>query len=164
MKKNKVVPKKNYFYLFLMFVVVVILTFMIFEINNKYQNKKLDKSYMDGFINQIKLDEVRNVLTEPSSELFILVTKTNDPDAYKFESNLKKIINKNDLRDNFIFIDYTNGDLKDLNEVLGSNIKMVPAIVYIRNGEFVKNIDSSNGILQASEFQKLLDEYEINND
>ena len=39
MKKERVVPKKNYFYLLLMIIGVVIITFIIFGINDKYQNK-----------------------------------------------------------------------------------------------------------------------------
>ena len=40
MKKERVVPKKNYLYLLLMIVGVVVLTLFIFNLNNKYQNRK----------------------------------------------------------------------------------------------------------------------------
>ena len=164
MKKERVVPKKNYIYLFIMILFVVVITFIIFGINDKYQNRKLETSYLDGYVNQINLNEISNVLTEPSSELFILVTETNNEDIYKFESDLKKIIKKYDLRDNFIYIDYTDSKnkLNVLNETLGSDIKSIPAIIYLKNGEFIKSIDSSENLLNASEFEKLLDEYEVN--
>ena len=163
MKKERVIPKKNYFYLLIMILIVVLLTFIIFGINDKYQNRKLEVSYLDGYVNQISLSEVSNVLAEPSSELFILVTKTGDEYIHKLESDLKKIIKKYDLRDNFIFIDYTDSEnnLKDLNEALSSDISNIPAIVYIKNGETVKSIDSENDLLNVGDFEKLLDEYEV---
>ena len=39
MKKERVVPKKNYLYLLLMIVGVVVLTLFIFNLNNKYYIK-----------------------------------------------------------------------------------------------------------------------------
>ena len=163
MKKERVVPKKNYIYLFIMLLFVVIITFMIFGINDKYQNKKLESSYLDGYINQVNLNEISNVLSEASSELFILVTKTNNEDIYQFESDLKKVINKYDLRDNFIFIDYTDSEnkLNILNETLGSDVNSIPAIIYLKNGEFIKSIDSRDNMLNSGDFEKLLDEYEV---
>ena len=47
------------------------------------------------------------------------------------------------------------------NKKFKSNIKSVPAIIYIKNGEFVKNIDSSEHMLNVGDFEKLLDEYEV---
>ena len=162
MGKERVVPKKNYFYLLLMIIGVVVITFIIFGINAKYQNKKLENSYLSGYINQIKVEEIDNILTEPNSDMFVLVTKTDDDNTYNFESDLKKIIKKKDLRDNFMFIDYTSNNNYDIiNKKFKSNIKSVPAIIYIKNGEFVKNIDSSEHMLNVGDFEKLLDEYEV---
>ncbi len=161
MKKERVVPKKNYLYLLIMIISVVFVTFLIFEINEKYQSRKLESSYLDGYVNKISLNEVNDILTEPSSEMFILVTKTNDEEVYNFEVELAKVIKKNDLRDNFIYIDFTDGDIAELNKMLGSNISSIPAIIYLRNGEFVKNIDSSISKLKVADFQQLLDEYEV---
>ena len=153
MKKERVVPKKNYFYLLLMIIGVVVLTFVIFGINDKYQNKKLESSYLSGYVNQISVEEIDNILAEPNSDMFVLITKTGDDNVYNFENDLKKIIKKKDLRDNFIFIDYSDNDNYDvINKKFKSNIKRVPAIIYIKNGEFVKNIDSSEHMLNVGDF------------
>ena len=163
MKNERVVPKINYLYLILMIISIVLITFFIFGINDKVQNKKLETSYLEGYINEVSFSELLNVLSEPSSELFILVTKTNDESVYKFETELKKIIKKYDLRDNFIYIDSSNNEtvVNRINNILNSDIKTIPAIIYIKNGEFVKNIDSSVNILNGGDFEKLLDEYEV---
>lgn len=162
-KKDRVVPKKNYLYLLVMIILVVIITFSIFNINKKYNERKLEQSYFEGYLNEISTNELNTILTEPSSELFILVTETNNENVYNFEIELKKIIKKNDLRDNFIYLDYTDekDNIDELNKILKSDIKTIPAIVYLKNGEVMKTIDSSEAILQASEFDKLLEEYEV---
>ena len=161
-KKDRVVPKRNYLYLLIMIVLVVIITISIFNINNKYQERRLEQSYFEGYLNEVSLKELNTILTEPNSEQFILVTKIEDEKIYDFEVELKKIIKKKDLRDNFIYLEYNNEeDLNELNKILKTKIKVLPAIVYIKNGELKKTIDSSESLLQASEFDKLLEEYEV---
>ena len=165
MKKNdRVIPKKNYLYLVIMLVLVVIITFFIFEMNKKYQSRKLESSYLDGYVSEVNVSDLNNILTEPNSEQFILVTKTGSEEIYNLETELKKVIKNHDLRDNFIYIDYTDkeNDIKELNKILNSDIKTIPAVVYYKDGEYVKTIDSSLSILNSGEFEKLLDEYEVN--
>ncbi len=164
MKKNeRVVPIKNYIYLLIMIIVVVALTFLIFNINKNYQTKKLETSYLANYLTVVKTEELSNILSEPSSELFIFVTKTNDENVFNLEKNLKKIIKKHDLRDNFILLDYTDeSNVEELNKILKSDIETLPAIIYIKNGEFIKSIDSKESLLKSSDFEKMLDEYEVN--
>lgn len=165
MKDNKrVVPKKNYLYLLIMIVMVVIVTFVIVDISEKHQARKLDKSYLYEYVNEVTVDEVKNILTEPSSEMFILVTKVNDENVYNFEKDIKKVIKNRDIRDNFIYIDYTDNedDLESLNKVLGSEISSLPAIIYYKNGQVVTSIDSSERMINAGDYEQLLDSYEVN--
>ena len=164
MKKNeRVVPVKNYIYLLIMIIVVVALTFLIFNINKNYQTKKLETSYLANYLTVVKTEELSNILSEPSSELFIFVTKTNDENVFNLETDLKKVIKKHDLRDNFILLDYTNeSNVEELNKILKSDIETIPAIIYIKNGEFIKSIDSKESLLKSSDFEKMLDEYEVN--
>ena len=163
MKKNeRVVPIKNYIYLLIMIIVVVALTFLIFNINKNYQTEKLETSYLANYLTVVKTEELSNILSEPSSELFIFVTKTNDENVFNLEKDLKKIIKKHDLRDNFILLDYTDeSNVEELNKILKSDIETLPAIIYIKNGEFIKSIDSKESLLKSSDFEKMLDEYEV---
>ena len=164
MKDNKrVVPKKNYLYLLIMLLIVVFVTFGIVKISKYYEEKKLEKSYFDGYISEVTLKDMNNILTEPSSEMFIIVTEVNNQNIYNIEKDIKKVIKKRDIRDNVMFINYTDNkkDLNELNKVLGSDIKNIPAIVYYKNGQVVTSIDSTNGLINAGEFEKLLDSYEV---
>lgn len=162
MKDNKrVVPKKNYLYLLIMIIMVIFVTFSIVNIGNYYSNKKLEKSYFDGYINQVSLKDLKNVLTEPSSELFILITEVNNEKVYDVEKDIKQVIKNRDIRDNVIYMDYTDKDISKLNKEFNSNIRSIPAIMYFRNGKFVTSIDSYNNLLSAGDFEQLLDSYEV---
>ncbi len=155
------VPKKNYFILLLMIIMVVIVTFTIFSLNNKYNSKKLEHSYLNEKVTEVNLDEVKNLLQEPSSELFIYITKVGDEDIYKLETKLNKLIKKYNLRDNFLYMNADTNNIEEINKLFGSDIKVVPAILYIRNGIYEKGIDSENDLLSQADFEKLLDEYEV---
>ena len=159
-KQERVIPKKNYLYLIIMLLCVVFCTFFVVEISKEIQNKKLEVSNFNEFISEVKLEEVDSVLTEPSSDLFIIVTKVNDEEVYKLEGNIKKLIKSLDMRDNFIYIDNTNGSIDNLNKKLKSNIK-VPALVYYKNGEYVKTIDSSEDLLTVGDIEHVIEEYEV---
>lgn len=164
MKENKrVVPKKNYLYLLILLVMVVFVTFSIVKICKYYDEKKLEKSYFDGYISQVSLDDMENILTEASSEMFIIVTEVNNESIYNVEKDIKRVIKSRDLRDNMMFIDYTENknNLNELNKVLGSNIKTLPSIIYYKNGSIITSIDSTNGLINGGEFEKLLDSYEV---
>jgi len=163
-KDNKrVVPRKNYLYLLIMLVLVVTITFGIVNISKYYDEKKLEESYLSGYISEVTLEDMRNILTEPSSEMFIIVTEINNESVYNTEKDIKKVIKRRDIRDNMMFINYTDSkdDLTELNKVLKSDIKSIPAIVYYKNGQVVTSIDSTNGLINAGEFEKLLDSYEV---
>ena len=162
--KKREVPKKNYLYLIIMLIMVVIVTFSIVGISENYNDKKLEKSYLYKYVNEVSINEVKNILTEPSSEMFILVTRCNDENVYNFEKDIKRVIKNRDLRDNFIYIDNTDNkdNVESLNKVLGSNITKVPAIIYYKNGVVVTSIDSRDRLLNAGDFEQLLDSYEVN--
>ena len=85
-------------------------------------------------------------------------------DIGEFIEDIKKIISKYDLRDNVIYIDYTDreNEINELNKILKSEIKTIPALIYFKDGDYVKTVDSSETFLNSGEFQKILDEYEVN--
>lgn len=155
--KSKEISKKNYLILFLMVVAVVIITLFIFDINNSYKNN--NESNLFNYVNKVSLNDMENILQEPSSELFVFITETGNEDVYKLENNLKKLIKKYNLRDNFIYTDQLN-DLNTLNETLESNIKRIPSLLYFRNGILEKAIESDIDDF-SKDFEKLLKDYEV---
>ena len=54
-------------------------------------------SYLSGYLNEVSENEINNIMTETTTEFFVLVTETGNEDIYNFEKDLKKIIKTNTL-------------------------------------------------------------------
>ena len=154
------IPKKNYIYYIFMIIITVIITLSFFTLNNIIKNKKLENSYLNGYVNEVKINEITNIISEPSTDLFILLTKTNNNDIYNDEIKIKQVLVKNDLRDSFVYIILK--DTNELNKLLNTDINNIPSIIYLKNGKVVKYIEKTNEIDLSSEFEKLIEEYEVN--
>lgn len=166
--EKRVVPKKNYFMLILLVVLVVGLTFAIFNIANAIKNKKINNGYINRYVSEIQYSELDNYLVEPANNTFIYLTYTGDKNVYNFETKLKKIINNYELESNFIYVNVTeemsNGDFIDkLNNKVSANEKIdkLPVILYYKDGTLTEVLQGENDIINVGDFQKLLDTYEI---
>ena len=80
------------------------------------------------------------------------------------------MLEKKDLLDNVMYLNVTEyrlqeGFITELNTVLklkdNLTIETLPAIVYYKDGEAVKTIDSKDGLLNVGNFQQLIDMYEL---
>ena len=166
--KERVVPKKNYYILFLMIIAIIVITFSIVSIVNDVRNKKINTGYINKYVSQLQYDELENYLIEPASNTFIYLTYTGDDGVYNLETKLKKIINNYELQSNFIYVDVTEEMVKDdfyekLNNTIGKDekVKNVPVILYYKDGILVDSVQSDKGVFNVADFQKLLDNYEI---
>ena len=143
----------------------------IFRVNKLNESEKLGTSYLlsTGTINlEIKnLDEVSQILTEAPNEYFVLITYTDNKYTYNLETNLKTIIDNYKLSDSFYYLnikDMLNEDnyLTRLNNAFQTDkITKVPVILYYKDGKIVNLVKrNDDNIINASDFQKILDIYE----
>lgn len=123
-----------------------------------------------GTINlEIKnLDEINQILLEaPPTEYFVLITYTGNEDTYNLEVDIKDIIDEYKLSDSFYYLNIENimeqdNYLTRLNNAFNTDkISTVPIILYYKNGELVNTVTrDDDNIINAGDFQKLLDIYE----
>ena len=165
------ISQKNIYIIVGVIVALVIFGFYVFQIQEKRNEEKLSNSYLisSGAINlEIKnLDEVNQILAEAPSEYFILITYTGDEDTYELEEGIKTIIDDYKLSDAFYYLNVESimdGDnyLTRLNNAFNtSEITTVPIILYYRDGVLVDTVTRvDDNIINAGDFQKLLDIYE----
>lgn len=174
---SKNVPGKNYFIALILFVGVILLTCYIFKWYEVFNNEKITKSYLvtsNVITNEINsIDELQDVFLETPSEYFLYLGYTNDEKVYNMEVDLKKVIKKYDLQDKFYY--FNIDDLKkneqyiaELNSALNLNdekITNIPTILYFKDHNIVKGgiiHQDKNTIMQASDFEQLLEKMEIN--
>ena len=161
MKKNR------YLRLFIIIAVTVLLTVLLCNLYKSYQNNKLNKGYISKYVSTIKYEELDSSLAGLGDKYYIYFGYTGDEDVYKREEDIKRVVFNNHLEDNFLYVNVdndqdVNNKILNVNEMLKINmIKKLPAIVYLNKNEVVSVIDSSNHFLNVSDFNNLLDIYEV---
>ncbi len=162
---------KNFLIILGVVLLLILVIFYIYRVNKTNETEKYSTSYLvsTGTVSlEIKnLDEVNQILTESPNEYFVLITYTGDKDTYKLETGLKTIIDKYKLSDSFYYInvkDMLNEDnyLTRLNNAFETDkITKVPVILYYKDGKVVNIVHrNDNNVINAGDFQKLLDIYE----
>lgn len=169
--KDDQISKKNIIIIGIIILILIIGGLYIYKVNKIKQEELYSKSYLidSGTLNlEIKnIDEVSQILTEAPNEYFVLITYTKDKVTYNLENGLKEIIDKYKLSDSFYYLnisDMMNEDnyITRLNSTFNTDkIKTVPIILYYKDGKLIDTVTRyDKNIINASDFQKLLDIYE----
>ena len=171
MKKNTI-PFKNYLLTFLACFLTIFLVFIIFFSLKTIQNKQIQTSYLISSKTITK--EIKDFTSEKNSlpnEYFLFISYRNDKNVYKLEKDLKPIIDKYKLNDLFYYYDITNlkedtNYLSTLNNTLNlTEIKNIPTIIYVKDNKVLKDAiinREDNQMINASDFEKLLQMFELN--
>ncbi len=151
--------------------VILAIIFCILYFYKWYQIKEQEK-YLNSYLissNTISqemtdIDEISSVLSETGNYYFVYISYTKDKNIYQFEKDLKPLIDKYDLHNNFYYINVTdikekNKDyLKDIATELNiDKIAKAPVILYFNDGKLVED-----NIYTIKDFKNLLTEENIN--
>ncbi len=151
---------------------IVLLIFYFYRWNDVRNAERIRSSYLltsETVSLEIKnVEEVRQILSEAPTEYFVLISYTKNNDTYTLEKGLKPLIDDYALSDRFYYLDATaimgeNDYLERLNNAFDTNkITKVPTILYYRDGKLAEVVvRDDNNPINAGDFQKLLDIYEI---
>ena len=162
--------QKNILIIVCIVLALILVIFYGYRVNKLKETDTLSKSYLldSGTVSlEIKnLDEVNQILAESPTEYFVLISYTGNKDTYKLENGLIRILDKYKLNDSFYYLNVKNimdedNYLNRLNNAFNTDkIKKVPTILYYRNGKIVDVVTrNDNNIINAGDFQKLLDIY-----
>ena len=165
-KRN--IPKKNYIILFGVVLLVITACFACYNLYNIYQENKIKTSPLAETV--ILYDDLKNATTEIDADTFLVISYIEDEKVYNNEKEIRKMLSKKDLLDNVMYLNVTDymvqeNFVKELNQVLKLKdrltIETLPAIVYYKDGEAVKTIDSKDGLIDVGDFEQLIDMYEL---
>lgn len=162
--------QKNILIIVCIVLALILVIFYGYRVNKLKETDTLSKSYLldSGTVSlEIKnLDEVNRILAESPTEYFVLISYTGNKDTYKLENGLKRILDKYKLNDSFYYLNVKSimdedNYLNRLNNAFNTDkIKKVPTILYYKNGKIVDVVTrNDNNIINAGDFQKLLDIY-----
>lgn len=170
-KKREKVNVRKYVNYVLLMIAIVLICFIASKLYNTYKTNQLKDSVLTRIVGTIQYDDVENAKRELSSEDFIFISYVKSVEVRELEKKMKKTIVNNDLQNNFYYLDATDLMLEDgyidsLNKKFNlsgkDKIEELPALLYYKDGEFIKTITStSESLMSVDDFNKLLDNYEI---
>lgn len=150
---------------------VIIALLGIVSVYNKNTNIDYSKSYLvtKNIAKEVNCDNVSEAINK--EQAFVLVTNYNDESEYNLEKDLKSVIGKYKLSNNFYVFpqNHNCGTISDIQSgTLGEILKLkesintMPTILYYKNGEFVDYVKREDAkMIEAADFVQLLDIYEI---
>ena len=165
------ISRKSIYIIIGVILVLILVGVYIYRIQAIREEEKLSTSYLlsSGTVSlEIKnLDEVSQILSESPTEYFVLITYTGNEDTYVLEEGIKPIIDDYKLSDSFYYLNIesimdSDNYLTRLNNAFNTNeITTVPIILYYRDGVLVDTVTrDDDNVINAGDFQKLLDIYE----
>jgi len=168
--KNNILPFKHYFYVIAGVIVVILLIWYGFSWYQAIKKERLDKSYLitSNTIN-LELNEGKEItysLQETPNEYFVFISYTGDEKEYNLEKKLKRIIDNYNIADKFYYINVTdkiknNNLMSYLNKSFNTDlISSIPCILYYEDGKLNTVIQNNTDMVDAKEFQKLLETIE----
>lgn len=157
MRKNK------YIRLLTILLITIIATILVCNIYRNYENNKLNNSYIAKYVTNISINDLSNAIVESGDNTFVYFGVTGDDNFYKMEKELKKSVINYHMEDEFLYVDANKMKVSTANELFDTDKKTqrFPAIVYLKNGSVLEILDSSMHTLNCSDFNNLLDTYEV---
>ena len=155
-------PLKNYIGLGVLFVLVIVILFYLKSWSDTYKKEKYSKSYLTDK-EEVKLSELE-VSTKEMNDVLLLVTTTGSKKVYKQEEKIYEYMKKQNLISKFIYLDITNEKdyTSKLNNIYGNiEISEVPLLIYIKNGNAIKVINSDSGEIKVELITQIINEYEL---
>ena len=159
----KKIPKKNYLILGIMTVVTVLLVFYANAWIKTYKQNDLNISPLTNNVNEVYKNELSLSLAE-SNQIILYVGYNNSDEVKTLEKQILNTIKNKNLNEYFIYYDITaelENDkyletLKNEFSEVRDSINKAPMFIYVKSGEGLEVIDSSEGLITIDEFKDLI--------
>ncbi len=137
------IPKKNYLFVLIMAVVVVIITFVLMNLYNA-NKKEAYSSYVKEIVHEIMLDDLDNYLQEhPDAILYI---NTNDEANKKLEKEIKNLIARHNIQQYFVYIE-NNKDITKKYKLKDNN----PIFIAYKDGKALETFSQDKYTIKEIE-------------
>lgn len=166
--EDRKIPKKNYYIVFGVSILVIVLSLYVRALILRYENNRLEVGiFHNRAINQINTPDF-DFATVEANEAIMYVSFTGNKQIDRMENRLFKEIENKNLMDKIIYWNVT--DLKN-NEYISMlrnkypnvaiDINKAPLLIYIKDGQAVVAKDSSNGLIGYRTLQEIISKYGI---
>lgn len=166
LKKQTTKTKKNYLILGAIYLVVILLVLYLASWYRTYQEYQKETPVLRNTISEITPEEVEHYLLENPSSILYMCTSNNE-ECRLFETDLKKIIMKNEWQDQITYINLSD-EMEDrdgyLNQLVttygtsGMTISRLPTLLAFEEGKLSAVEAGLNGApMTVSEAEKFID-------
>lgn len=166
-KEVKQIPKKNYFIVFVVSILVIITTLYIRSFYLNYQANNSDSSiFYDKKINQIDINDIDYAVNE-TTDAIMFVSYNGNKSISNMERNLYWDIERKNLNDKILYLNVTEYKdtyidiLKEKFYDIKKEINKAPMLIYIKDGKCVEAFDSSKELINYKTLDTLLSKYGI---
>jgi len=168
-KELREIPKKNYFIVLVVSILVVILTLYVRSFYINYTSLNVDSSiFVSKSINQINFEDIDYAVNETSDSV-IFISYNGRKDIANMERKLYREIEKRNLNDRIIYLNVTEylennkyvEMLRDKYPALSVDINKAPMFIFVKDGECVDVVDSSKELVNYKTLNELFKKYGI---
>lgn len=160
--------KRNYFLVFVILVVTLLLTLYINSLIRDYKYIKVDVSPLENSISQINLNELDIALSELNNGI-LYIENIHSRENKRLEKDILKKIKNENLENYVYYIDVSDelDNKKYINTLIKSfpdikdDLKLSPAFIYFKNGEAIEVIDSYQEKITSKDLLYLVEKYQI---
>lgn len=153
-EEEKVIPKKNYIILVVLFVAIIALVLYLCNLYHVYDEHQREIPVIRGTLYEIQPDELEHFIMENPTTVIYMCTAANET-CRDYEKDLKKLVEKDELQESIIYVNLSNVDQNQFVDSFNAAYpyrvtlkKHYPAFVVFEDGDVT-------AMLQANKNEKL---------
>ena len=151
-KKN--IPRRNYLYLLLIFLITVGVVYYLYLWFVTYKEVKFS-SNLTKYFQVINYNELEEYIIE-NEDVYIYVSSLTD-DEIHYEKQLEKKLRLYALKNKVLYLDITNNIDNNKYSINNVNFFATPMILYFSNGELISSYNIKNSNFNADKTIKYLE-------
>ncbi len=152
--------------------IIIILSLFAFYLSRKvyldYQKYNMQRAFLSGTVAELSTAEIDNYITD-NADALIYFGVSDDENSRAIEKQLLKLIEKDKLKEEIVYLNLTDEINKDAYIDIFNNKYMTktngvnnyPALVLVLERKAVASISKKDKELKFSEIEKFLDQYEL---
>lgn len=159
----------NYITLAIIFIVALLALYLGRKVYLDYEQYSLKTVVLSGVVSELRPSEVDNYIRD-NADVLLFIGVSNDTNSRKIEKELLKLINKDKLVEEIVYLNLSDEENKSVvienfnkKYVVNDNHKIdnYPAMVLLVERKVTATVSKKGKELKYSEIEKFLDQYEL---
>lgn len=146
--QKKQIPAKNYYILGSIIIITIALAFYLTMWYNTAKEYRMNNSIITTVLGELTMEELDNYLLE-NPEVIIYMASSKDQTIKDFEDEFKTFLIKNDLKNNFIYVDVSKINTPEFYQSFANkyyteelknkqkNLDIIPNALMLENGKVI---------------------------